>query len=263
MESGSMKMLRATVCADVVVLMSISVFGQSPATLPSFEAASIKPNKSGDRKVSIRRSPGRFTTSNTTLKMLITFAYDIRGHQLSGGPGWLDSDRYDIVAKADGANPSEAELKQMVQMMLADRFQLTIHRETKEMPVYALVVGKNGPKLHEAEGTGPQMSMGRGQLTAKKVSMELFAKQLGNQLGRSVVDNTSLNGDFDFKLEWTPDSGQPMGPKEGGVDGPAPADASGPTIFTAVQEQLGLKLEAQKGPVEILVIDRAEKASEN
>ena len=255
-------MLRGTLCAGVVILTSIRVFGQSPASLPTFEAASVKPNKSGDRNVSIRRSPGRFTTTNTTLKMLITFAYDIRGHQLSGGPSWLDSDRYDIVAKAEGADPSEAQLKQMVQALLADRFQLTIHREMKEMPVYALVVGKNGSKLHQAEGTGPQMRMGRGQLTAQKVSLELFAKQLATQLGRSVIDSTGLKGDFDFKLEWTPDANQPMGLKEG-VDGPAPADSSGPTIFTAVQEQLGLKLEAQKGPVELLVIDRAEKASEN
>jgi uncharacterized protein (TIGR03435 family) len=93
--------------------------------------------------------------------------------------------------------------------------------------------------------------------------MELFAKQLASQLGRSVVDRTGLTGDFDFALTWTPDAGQSMGPKEGTVDSPPPADASGPTIFTALREQLGLKLEAQKGPVEILVIDRAEKASEN
>ena len=161
-------MLRGTLCAGVVILTSIRVFGQSPASLPTFEAASVKPNKSGDRNVSIRRSPGRFTTTNTTLKMLITFAYDIRGHQLSGGPSWLDLDRYDIVAKAEGADPSEAQLKQMVQALLADRFQLTIHREMKEMPVYALVVGKDGIQTSPGRGHGTADAYGAGSAHSPK-----------------------------------------------------------------------------------------------
>jgi bla regulator protein blaR1 len=246
----------------VVVFPPRAIFGQ-----PAFEVASVKPNKSGDNSISMRRQPGgRVTVTNAPLRMLITFAYDLREHQLSGGPGWLNSDRYDIVAKAESPNPTEEEMKLMFQTLLADRFQLKAHRETKELPVYALSVGKNGPKLSKADaaGKGPQMmSTGRGQLKAKKTSIEQFAKLLGNQLGRTVLDKTGLPGDFDFDLTWTPDVTQPLGPKEGGVDGPPPADPAGPSIFTAIQEQLGLKLESQKGPVEILVIDSVERASEN
>ena len=156
-------------------------------------------------------------------------------------------------------------MKLMFQTLLADRFQLKTHRETKELPVYAVTVGKNGPKLSKADpaGKGTQMSMGRGQLKAKKASIEQLAKLLGNQLGRTVLDKTGLAGDFDFELTWTPDVTGPLGPKEGGVDGPPPVDPGGPSIFTAIQEQLGLKLESQKGPVEILVIDSVERASEN
>lgn len=254
--------LRALLLASLVVgFPPRATFGQ-----PAFEVASVKPNKSGDNSISIRRQPGgRVTVTNAPLRMLITFAYDLREHQLSGGPGWLNSDRYDIVAKADNPNPTEAEMKLMFQTLLADRFQMKAHRETKELPVYAVTVGKNGPKLSKADpaGQGPQMSMGRGQLKAKKASIEQLAKLLGNQLGRTVLDKTGLAGDFDFELTWTPDVTGPLGPKEGGVDGPPPADPAGPSIFTAIQEQLGLKLESQKGPVEILVIDSVERASEN
>ena len=148
----------------------------------------------------------------------------------------------------------------MLQALLAERFQMRVLRETKELPVYALVVGKSGPQLHEAEGAGNGMRIGRGRVTTQAISMEPFAKNLGKLLGRTVVDRTGLEGKFAFTLEWTPDPGQPMG-----LLGPSPASAddSGPSIFTALQEQLGLKLEPQKGPVEILVIDHVEKPSEN
>lgn len=257
-----MMMLRALLAASLIVVFPArAVFGQ-----PEFEVASVKPNKSGNNSISISRQPGgRVTVTNAPLRMLITFAYDLREHQLSGGPGWLSSDRYDIVAKADNPNPTDAEMKLLFQTLLADRFQLKTHRETKELPVYAVTVAKNGPKLSKADpgGKGTQMSMGRGQLKAKKASIEQLAKLLGNQLGRTVLDKTGLAGDFDFELTWTPDMPGPQGPKEGGVDGPPPADPAGPSIFTAIQEQLGLKLESQKGPVEILVIDSVERASEN
>ena len=257
-----MTMMRTLLAAGLILVYPPrAVFGQ-----PAFEVASVKPNKSGDNSISIRRQPGgRVAVTNAPLKMLITFAYDLREHQLSGGPGWLSFERYDIVAKADNPNPSEAEMKLMFQTLLADRFQLKTHRETKELPVYAVTVGKNGPKLSKADpaGQGTQMSMGRGQLKAKKASIEQLAKLLGNQLGRTVLDKTGLAGDFDFELTWTSDMPGPLGPKEGGVDGPPPADPAGPSIFTAIQEQLGLKLESQKGPVEILVIDSVERASEN
>jgi len=149
----------------------------------------------------------------------------------------------------------------MLKTLLADRFQLRLRRESKELPVYALVVGKNGPKFHEADGATPGgMNYGRGRITARKASMEDFAKRLESELGRTVVNRTALKGDFAFEMEWIPDTGQPLGLLG---PSPAPADTSGPSVFTALQEQLGLKLEPQKGPVEILVIDHAEKPSEN
>jgi len=162
--------------------------------------------------------------------------------------------------------------------LLADRFQLTLHRETKEQSVYALLVAKNGPKLQESqtkdgqakEGTGPRgpmMRMGRGELSGQGVALDMLTRTLSSQLGRTVIDRTGLKGNFDFKLTWTPDPGQSAGPPGGGpppgADAPPPPDPNGPSIFTALQEQLGLRLESQKGPVEMLVIDRVEKPSEN
>src|SRR5260370_5924753 len=228
-------MLRALLVANLVaVFPPRAVFGQ-----PAFEVASVKPNKSGDNSISMRRQPGgRVTVTNAPLRMLITFAYDLREHQLSGGPSWLNSDRYDIVAKADNPNPTEAEMKLMFQTLLADRFQLKAHRETKELPVYALIVGKNGPKLSKADAAvkGAQISAGRGLLKAKKTSMELLSNLLGNQLGRTVLDKTGLAGDFDFELTWTPDVTPPLGPKEGGECVPPPPALPPPSLFPSIHD---------------------------
>jgi len=149
-------------------------------------------------------------------------------------------------------------MRPLIRSLLADRFQLVIHRETKELPVYALLVAKNGAKLQVNEGApGPRVNGVRGQLTGKKVNMALIVAQLAPQVGRTVVDQTGLTGEYDYTLQWTPDSGQLPAP---GVEAPPP---SGPSILTALQEQLGLRLESTKGPVEIIVIDHAERASEN
>ena len=235
------------------------------AARPAFEVASIKPSEPGGRGIQIRISPGgRFNCKNVTTKMLIQQAFGVQDFQISGGPGWLTSEHYDIVAKAEGDEQIKPEqLRLMVQKLLADRFKLVIHRDTKELPVYALVVGKNGPKLQEGQGNGPMLRMGRGQLTGQKVGMEMFANNLAQHVGRTVIDKTGLKGEYDFKLEWTPDVSQPLGPREAGAEAPPPADPGGPSIFAALQEQLGLKLESQKGPVEIIIIDSIEKASEN
>ena len=151
----------------------------------------------------------------------------------------------------------------MRQALLADRFKLSFHRETKEMPVYELVVAKNGPKLQTSTAGQAQIRMGRGTLTAQKTSLNLLANNLSQNVGRVVIDKTGLTGDFDIKLEWTPEDGERMGPPRDNGETPPSAPAPGLSIFTALQEQLGLKLEARKGPVEILVIDRTEKPSEN
>jgi uncharacterized protein (TIGR03435 family) len=193
---------------------------------------------------------GRFTATGAPLSALMQEAYGIKGFQISGGPSWVNSERYDVVAKPNaGANLSQERLKPMIQALLAERFQLKIHRETKDLTIYSLMAGKDGPKLHASTGaSGPGLSMGRGQLSGHKVSMTMLASILELQLDRNVRDNTGIQGDFDIKLEWSPDE---------------TADRAGPSIFTALQEQLGLKLGSQKGPVEVLVIDSAEKASAN
>jgi uncharacterized protein (TIGR03435 family) len=276
-----------------------------------FEVASIKPNKENDHRVMIGMAPGgRFTAHGVTVKQLISMAYGVRDHQLTGLPGWAESERYDISAKPEGAPPenaappnrmpSEAEMqtqqekmRAMMKDLLADRFGLKVHPETKEMPVYALVVAKNGSKLEESkEGAppivdfggrgpmaggrgpgsddvrqtrgGPMMRMGRGQITAQDMRMPMLVEQLSRTLGRNVIDKTGLTGKYDVKLNWTPDESQPAAFPGG--DGPrtdAATPETGPSLFTAIQEQLGLKLESQKGPVEVIVVDHIEKATEN
>ncbi len=253
--------------------------------------------------VSLMNSPGgRFSARNVSAKMLIRLAYKVQDYQIAGGPGWIDSERYDIEAKPESSgldsSPAplsddrrEAAMEQQrlrMQALLADRFGLAVHRDTRELPVYALVVAKGGTKLHPAAATpdssdapappntkgpmfkGREMRIGRGELSGQSAPLSLLADTLSNQIGRTVVDRTGLTGLYDFTLKWTPDESQPRmfpGPREG-MEGRPPADRSanpdtGPSIFTAVQEQLGLKLESQKGPVPILVIDRIEKPSEN
>jgi uncharacterized protein (TIGR03435 family) len=292
---------------------------QTQAAAPtSFEVASIKPSEpaaNGVFMVRIGASPGgRWTASGITVGMLIQNAYDVKDYQISGGPSWLNSERYDIVAKADTPNLTRENTKVLLQSLLKERFNLQFHRETKELPIYALVVGKGGHKLHLSEiqpdaqtdtqppdpskpvqaggGTGgaaggsvsvgpggkvvdreaptkngSMMRMGRGQLSAQMTPVAAIAAMLAQQLGRPVIDKTEIKGYFDFDLKWTPDETQ-RGVGLGGMAPPAddrslPADPSGASIFTAVQEQLGLKLEATKGPVENLVIDHIEKASGN
>jgi uncharacterized protein (TIGR03435 family) len=273
------------------------VRAQSPQTtgapLPSFEVASIKPNRSGDNHFFISFQPGRFTATGATTRFLIEDAYNVKDFQVSGGPSWINSERYDIDAKEEDSLVEELQklppdqraeqIRLRVQSLLADRFKLTLHRETKELPVYALVIAKNGPKLQEAKSgdTYPKgmkgldgrahagmMRMGRGQLTGQAIPLASLVHMLSQQLGRTVLDKTGLKGNYDFALQWTPDQSQPamlMGPEGGkpGTDNAPPPESSGPSLFTAIQEQLGLKLESQKGPVEILVIDHVEKPSEN
>jgi uncharacterized protein (TIGR03435 family) len=259
-----------------------------------YEVASIKPNKSGDNKVRMMLRPDGFTAMGSTLEMLIQSAYEVQDFQIAGAPGWLNSEKYDVEAKMDASTAEEVkklgqeegvvERQRMIQALLADRFQLTLHRETKELPVYALVVAKNGPKLHQAKpgdtypngfkdpdgkpGAGMMFMSGRGgPVIAQGLPIANLVRLLSRQLGRTVLDETGLMGNYDFTLQWTPDESQGSMFK-GAEGGPAPAsapppDSSGPSIFTALQEQLGLKLESRKGPVEILVIDHVEKPSAN
>lgn len=282
-------MNRIMVNASLAVLTAGWMFGQ-PATTPlTFEVASIKPSAETGFRTGIQMQPGGgLRVNGATLKMLLTIAYDVREFQIVGGPSWINSDRYDIMAKApdtgsetqtnDPRQMTDAQMKtvreqmqQRLQALLAERCQLAIHRETKEQSVYALLVGKNGPKIQPVEtkssGGPPRMMMGHGMVNGEGVDLQMVATVLSNQLGRPVLDRTGLTGRYDIKLQWTPDPGQSLTPLGGapppGVQAPPPPDPNGPSIFAAIQEQLGLRLESQKGPVEMIVIDRVEKPTEN
>ena len=255
-----------------------AIRAQSPAApSPQFDVASIKPNNSGANPSSVRVAPGgRLTAFNASLRSFITQAYQIPDFELSGGPAWMNSDRYDIEARGP-ATATPEQIMQMLQALLADRFQLKIHRETRELPVYALLIGKNGSKLEPSRGGDcwdptagipPPTPDARpcggfrnapNEMSGVKVPMYRFVLNLSRFLGRTVIDKTGLGGAYDITLKWTPDESQAfLAPA-----GQPPSDSSGPSIFTAVQEQLGLRLESQKGPVEVLVIDHVEKPSEN
>jgi uncharacterized protein (TIGR03435 family) len=240
-------MIRAIAGVSLIVFTSSGALGQPTAAAQAFELASVKANKSGDTGSRFHVRNGTFTATNNSLQDCIRWAYGVRDYQISG-PDWLKSERYDIVAKASSPVPG-GQIMLMLQTLLADRFKLTLHREQKLLPVYALVAGKNGLKLHKAETGGSHTNWGRSRLTAQQTSMLQFAETLSRKMDRPVLDMTGLEGVFDFILEYTPDDDR-------GVAGDS---VPGPSIFTAMQEQLGLKLEARKAPAEILVIDHAEK----
>ena len=282
---------------------------QSPPTtaapLPSFEVASVKVNRSGGRNIGIMLPPGRFTANNVTAKMLIEFAFNgnqaglsLRDDQVSGGPGWINTERYDIDAKVEESLAKEQEqnlpfdqwanqVRLMVRSMLMDRFNLKVSHTTKELPVFTLLPAKGGPKLtvstvlppgppgSNPPGTdhpkGPMIRVGRGETTGAGMSAGTLADVLSRQpelQGREVKDETGLKGAFDFTLNSTPDQSQgamfkgPDGAKPSTENTPPP-DSTGPSLFTAIQEQLGLKLESKRSVVDILVIDHVEQPSEN
>jgi uncharacterized protein (TIGR03435 family) len=199
---------------------------------------------------------------------LITFAYGLQSKQIVGAPDWMQSDKWDLDAQPDGeGQPNDKQWKAMLQKLIADRFKLTSHRDQKELSVYALVVGKNGSKLTKSEGDPNGLPglffRGLGNLPARNATMADFAGLLqGAVLDRPVVDRTGLTGRFDFVLKWTPDETQFT---SFGIKIPPPSDPASapPGLFTAIQEQLGLKLDSTKAPVEVLMIDHVEKPSEN
>jgi uncharacterized protein (TIGR03435 family) len=230
--------------------------GQAP---PSFEVASIKPFQGLATEVYVHVSGPKVTISEYGLLGLVMTAYKVEPWQVSGGPPWLESDRFNITANAPGdARPTDNQIQRMLQSLLADRFQLKVHREKRDRPIYSLIIDKKGPKLTVSSAPDPSFSLGGGvrgtRMTFKKQTMEYLALQLANSggLGRDVIDKTMLTGTYDFALHWAP-----------ATDGNASLDSNEPGLITALQEQLGLKLEPQKAQVEILVIDHAEKPSEN
>jgi uncharacterized protein (TIGR03435 family) len=239
-----------------MLLVSAAVYGQSPQ---QFEVAVIRPTTaSATAGTSFNVfEGGRIRITNEPVKLLIRAAFQLQNAQIAGGPAWLDTERYDIEAKTGRPEkPDQGQLSPFLQSLLADRFGLKFHRETRELTVYALVAEKNqknGPKFKvKTEGESTAMNthggLGKSQLVGTAVSMSALAGYIGNRLGRIVVDKTGLSESYDFTLEWAPDDA---------------ADTSVPSLVTALRGQLGLRLESQKSPVEVLVIDSLQKPSEN
>ena len=259
----------------------------------AFEVASIKPNKSGDGRVMLGMAPtGRYTATNVPLRLLMQHSYNLQPFQIIGGPSWITSDRFDIIAKAPaGFTPDQ--FRPMERALLADRFKLKAHTETREMPIYELVLaradGKLGPNLTPAKtdceamrgrrAGGPPappqpgqpiecgFMIGIGNMNAGGMPLLELARTLSGFVNRIVVDKTGLKGNYDFHITYTPEArgglpGLPPGAPPIGADAPA-GDPNGASLFTALQEQLGLKLDSQKGPVEVLVIDSVEQPTED
>ncbi len=236
----------------------------------SFEVASIKANRSGARNSGFKRFVGgQLDATNITLKTLIAFAYDTPQERILQGPAWLDSERYDILAKPDQVTDQPLDrsifaIKLRTQTLLADRFKLILHKETRQLPIFRLQVDKGGPKhLLPPKGATPDLFTNGRHVICQAASMAFFAKNfLTGQVGGPVFDETGIQGNFDFSMDWSPDDNAPRRPADAGDERSA-SDPVEPSLFTALREQLGLKLEAGKGPVEVLVIGHAEKPSEN
>jgi uncharacterized protein (TIGR03435 family) len=256
---------------------------------PQFEVASVKPTAPDyDGLLISGPTPGQFTTKGASLELLVRYAYGLRDYQIFGISGWMRTERFDIIAKYPN-DESRSQVPQMVQALLTERFKLKVHRDTREGPIYALVLvrsdGQLGPKLRKnrvdcvafvaaRRKAGESVSFGGGRgeklppcmavqtgdardriIMANGRTMTQFAGMISSAAGRNVIDRTGLMGEFDIELRWTPEI-EPLSDRE-----PLPAarvdDAV--SLFTALQEQLGLRLEASKGPVDVLVIDSAER----
>jgi uncharacterized protein (TIGR03435 family) len=267
----------------LLVILGSCAIAQTETRL-EFEVASIK--LPGPKSVGIfmRILPeGRVIVTNMTLKQLIADAWRIMAFQISGGPSWIESELYDISAKAEGPF-KQGEAALMLQSLLIKRFQLQMQRETKELPVYALVRaekdGKLGPSLTESSGEGctppdPNQlpvfdrecdfifSRGGRQLSGRSIKLAALANVLSRRLGRLVIDKTGLTGNFDFRLEWSDDEPQTTSLQVAGDLTSPMSNSVGSSLVAAVKEQLGLKLRSEKGPVDVFIIQRAEKPSDN
>jgi len=220
----------------------------------SFEAVSIKPNNGISRDSTESKSPGRITASNIPFSAILESAFGVRGFQILNAPGWLSRDTYDLSIKTGALKDlSEEELRPYLRTLLADRLRLQYHRETRQGQVYSLITAKGGAKLTPHSGDGEpatNMSSGAGKVSIRciNVSMATFASTVSGELDRPVVNNTGLEGGYDLKLAW--------------AINPGPESAQ-PSLLIALQEQLGLKLESTKGPIEYIVIDRLDRPSDN
>ncbi|HEY1303784.1 MAG TPA: TIGR03435 family protein [Vicinamibacterales bacterium] len=233
-----------------------------PADNATFEVVSIKPTIPGSRGGPgpvVTTSPGRFFARGS-LQFFLQYAFALNSSQIAGGPDWIRTDRFDIEAIQPQADPGYARMPVMLRAALVDRFKLVVHREARELPVFALVVAAGGPKLvASGRDSEPRTQRGVGELRAVKLTMRGLASLLSPMEGRLVLDRTGLEGEFDFTLRWNPDEFSPRDPREL----PAVSRDGFPPVLTAVQEQLGLKLEPSRAPIDVLVVDHVEKPAEN
>jgi uncharacterized protein (TIGR03435 family) len=271
----------------LVAIIALAQTKPETTVRPRFAVTSVKPNKTGCCFVG-GVGDGGGGGKDVTLRFLIGFAYRLQQFQISGGPKWISSDHFDIEGRAEDPNTSEDQLRLMLQSLLEDRFKLKLHRESKESSVYALVVGKDLPKIKPSadqispdvngpapKGAGPNRGVirgGQGTLVGNAITLARFVRNLSPRVDRMVIDKTNLTGRFDIDLRWAPGPSEPLFDAAGneipskiidmnGVT--VGADASGPSIFSAIQEQLGLKLISAKAPVDLLVIDHVEKPDTN
>ncbi len=236
---------------------------------PSFDVATIKPSKPDQPGKGFGIGPRSFKTFNTTLNDLVMFAYGVQVKQLVNEPAWMDTDKFDVEGKPDGeGQPSERQWKNMIKKLIADRFQLKTHPDKKELSAYVLTVGKGGPKNLEKSTTDPDSGTAffftkLGNLTVRNATLTDFAGGMQSAVfDRPVVNHTGLEGRWNFSLKWTPDESQFAG---FGIKIPPPTDAPDqpPPVFTAIQEQIGLKLDAARTAVDVMVVDHVEKPSSN
>jgi uncharacterized protein (TIGR03435 family) len=254
---------------------------------PVYEVSSVKPDKSDNGGMRIQFTPDGVSFSNVVLQMVLRESFGIEDSRILGAPDWVKTAKFDIEAKVDAADAPKLdnlpfdERRKMLLPVLVDRFNLKFHHETRELPTYALVVAKGGLKMKEAKPgdtypngikgpdgqsrPGMMMMNGRGSIAGQAISITNLVNMLSNQrLGRPIYDKTGLTGNYDFELHWTPDDAPPMGGgAQVGSPGSEGATDPGPSLFTALQEQLGLRLDPQKGPVDVVVIDHIEQPSAN
>jgi len=261
--------MKKFVLIATALLASCVLAAQKPSTSPTFQVATIKPVESTPKSARyiVMQGPHRFVEKDYTLKLLIAAAYNLNPKAVSGGPSWIETDHYDILALTPGkTQPSHDQQMVMLRTLLADRFKLAFHHESKVFSIYSLEIVKGGSKLKPSAAPAtdqpalistvyPQRIL----MPARNASMADFVSVMQRAiLDRPVVDKTGLTGRYDFNLEWAPDESQ-----FGGEVAAAPSDAPIPPFFTAIQQQLGLKLEATRGPIEAIVVDHAERPSAN
>jgi uncharacterized protein (TIGR03435 family) len=245
-------MRKAISIVTTVVCCAAIASTQTPENTITFEVATIKPSGRDSAPMSMQRLPGgRFLTSNTPLTMLINWAYALDDGRLLGVPKGAESTRFDIVAVAPVENPAPGQMQLMMRNLLADRFKLVVHRESRELISYELVAEDGGPKVRvstsaEPPDPNPFRMSARGSLIGTRVTADMLTKVLSSQLGRPVENRTGLVDTFDFTLQWRPDEGAPI------------AGDDRPSLFTAIREQMGFRLMARKAPVDVIVIDHLE-----